>query len=105
MNVREANDPLLHTAGILYRAGWMSLQAIVDFIRIIKHLIEAKAVEAIREPRMDSAEAIMASLFPKQQKKQLILLPDEARRVKSFCQCLSVNWHKNVIYVSTLILH
>lgn len=77
---REAHDPLLHTAGIVYREGWMSLKAIVDLYQDNKALIEAKAVEAIREPRMNSAEDVMASLIPTVVKKQIYPLPDEQKR-------------------------
>ncbi|MBL7480567.1 dehydrogenase E1 component subunit alpha/beta [Legionella bononiensis] len=81
---REANDPLLHTAGILYREGWMTLQAMVDLYQDNKDLIEAKAVEAIREPRMSSAEEVMASIIPKVEKKKGYALPDEPSRIKAF---------------------
>lgn len=81
---REANDPLLHTAGILYREGWMSLQAMADLYQDNRALIEAKAVEAIREPRMNSAEEIMASLIPLVEKKQICALPDGSKRTELF---------------------
>jgi 2-oxoisovalerate dehydrogenase E1 component len=81
---REANDPLLHTARILYQEGWMSLQAMVDLYLDNKALIEAKAVEAIREPRMNSAEEVMASLVPKLEKKPVFSLPNEDKRAQVF---------------------
>lgn len=81
---REANDPLLHTAGILYREGWMSLQAMVELYQDNRALIEAKALEAIREPRMSSAEEIMASIVPRIDKKQKYSLPDDNRRAQVF---------------------
>lgn len=81
---REANDPLLHTAGILHREGWMNLQAMVDLYEDNRALIEAKAVEAIREPRMSSAEEIMTSIIPQIVKTEDFALPNEARRTKVF---------------------
>lgn len=81
---REANDPLLHTAGILYREGWMSLEAIVDLYQDNRALIEAKALEALREPRMANAEEVMASIIPKVTEKQPKALPDEATRKQVF---------------------
>ena len=81
---REGNDPLLHTARILYQEGWMSLQAIVDLYQDNKALIEAKAVEAIREPRMSSAEEVMASLVPQIERKPVFPLPDEEKRAQVF---------------------
>ncbi|KTD65137.1 dehydrogenase E1 component subunit alpha/beta [Legionella shakespearei] len=84
IELREANDPLLHTANLLHREGWMSLQAMADLYRDNKALIEAKAVEAIREPRMNSAEEIMSSLIPRVEKKQICALPDEKKRSEFF---------------------
>ncbi|HAU1639345.1 TPA: MFS transporter [Legionella pneumophila] len=81
---REAQDPLLHTAGILYREGWMSLQAMVELYQDNRALIEAKALEAIREPRMSCAEEIMASIVPRIEKKQKHPLPDDNRREQVF---------------------
>ncbi|BCA94295.1 MFS transporter [Legionella antarctica] len=86
---REAQDPLLHTAGILYKEGWMSLQAIVDLYQDNRSLIEAKAVEAIREPRMGSANEVMASLVPKREKKPVLSIPDELQRAQVFANTYS----------------
>lgn len=86
---READDPLLHTARILYQEGWMSLQAMVDLYQDNRSLIEAKALEAIREPRMSSAEEVMASLLPKVEKKPVLPLPDEAKRSQVFAGAYS----------------
>ena len=83
---READDPLLHTARILFQAGWMSLQAIVDLYQDNKALIEAKAVEAITLPRMNSAEEVMASLIPKPSKKSSIKMPSEEQRQACFAE-------------------
>jgi 2-oxoisovalerate dehydrogenase E1 component len=81
---REANDPLLHTAGILYREGWMTSQAMVDLYQDNKALIEAKAVKAITLPRMSSAEEVMASILPKVGKKISYKLPSEEQRRTCF---------------------
>lgn len=81
---REANDPLLHTAALLYREGWMTLQAMVDLYQDNRALIEAKAVEAIREPRMATAAEVMASLTPKITKKTAFPLPNETKRAAVF---------------------
>ena len=81
---RESQDPLLHTARILYEEGWMSLQAMADLYQDNRSLIEAKAVEAMREPRMSSADEIMASLVPKIEKKTPLPFPDEIKRAEVF---------------------
>ncbi|HRD69019.1 MAG TPA: thiamine pyrophosphate-dependent enzyme [Legionella sp.] len=81
---REGHDPLLHTAGILHHQGWMTLQAMVDLYQDNRSLIEAKALEAIREPRMESAEEVMASLLPKSEQKIEYAVPTEIKRAELF---------------------
>ncbi len=86
---RESDDPLLHTAGLLYREGWMSLQAIIDLYQDNKALIEAKAVEAITLPRINNAEEAMSSLLPKVSKKLNYKLPSEEERQYYFANAYS----------------
>lgn len=84
IEAREAQDPLLHTAGILYRENWMSTQDILSLYQNNKDLIEAKAVEVLREPKLSNAEAIMASLIPSVSKKIAYSLPKDEQRAKVF---------------------
>lgn len=81
---REGHDPLLHTARILHHQGWMTLQSMVDLYQDNRSLIEAKALEAIREPRMESAEEVMASLLPKSEQKIEYAVPTEIKRAELF---------------------
>lgn len=80
----EANDPLLHTAALLYRAGWMTLQGIIDLYEDNRALIKAKAIEILNCPQLSSAEAIMSSLLPKYRNEAVYPLPDEAQRKEIF---------------------
>lgn len=80
----EAEDPLLHTAGYLVRAGWMQPTDIVNLYAHNKDLIEAKAAEVIRLPKMTSADAIMASLLPRMETKERFSLINEVERTKVF---------------------
>lgn len=89
IELREGNDPLLHTARILYDEGWMSTQAIVDLYQDNKALIEAKALEAIREPRMSSAEQVIASLVPRVENKPVFPLPSKQKRAQIFAAAYS----------------
>lgn len=81
---RESDDPLLHTAGLLYREGWMSLQGIVDLYQDNKALIEAKAVKVLTLRRMKNAEEVMASIVPKVLKKSSYKVPSEEERANYF---------------------
>lgn len=80
----EADDPLLHTAALLYHEGWMTLQEIIDLYEDNRALISAKAIEAINYPKLSSAEAVMSSLLPKNRNNTVYELPDEARRAQIF---------------------
>ncbi|MBA3536730.1 MAG: MFS transporter, partial [Tatlockia sp.] len=81
---REANDPLLHTARILVQQGWMTSEAILELYKDNKTLIEAKAMEAIRLPKLNSAEEVMSALLPKISNKKNHLLPDIMKRKQVF---------------------
>lgn len=85
----ESHDPLLHTAGILYKKRWMTLEEIVELYQNNKHLIEAKASKVITQPKMDNAKTIMASITPKIIKKPIYALPDELKRQKVFASTYS----------------
>lgn len=80
----EANDPLLHTARIIYNAGWMTLQGIMDLYEDNRALIKAKAIEVLNRPKLSSAEEIMSSLLPKPSTGVTYPLPEEARRKDIF---------------------
>jgi 2-oxoisovalerate dehydrogenase E1 component len=80
----EADDPLLHTARIIYQSGWLTLKGIVDLYEDNRNLIKAKAVEIIHSPKLNSAEAIMSSLIPKPRETQIFPLPGEEDRKEVF---------------------
>lgn len=80
IEAREAQDPLLHTAGFLYRQNWMSLEAIIDLYQNNKAMIAAKAFEVTRLPRLNSAEEIMASILPKASNNLSPLVPSKIQR-------------------------
>ncbi|KTD22161.1 2-oxoisovalerate dehydrogenase, E1 component, alpha and beta fusion [Legionella lansingensis] len=84
IEARESQDPLLYTAGLLYREGWMSIQAMIDLYQANHALIEAKAMEVIHLPKMSSAKEVMSSLLPKIRNKRSYLPADEARRKEVF---------------------
>lgn len=85
----ESDDPLLHSARMLYQSGWMTQKAIIDLYQDNRSLIEAKAMEAIRLPRMSSALEVMASLTPKIQKKEKYALPAATHREQIFGSAFS----------------
>lgn len=84
IEAREAHDPLLHTAGKLCREGIMSAKEIVALYQHLKRQIEYKALDAIKKPRMNSAQEVMASIIPKLKKKISYPFPDENQRKQVF---------------------
>ena len=80
----EADDPLLHTARLLYQEQSMTLQDMVDLYEDNRALINAKAIEAVNYPQLNSADAIMSALLPKSRKNQMYPFPDESRRREIF---------------------
>ncbi|VEB33844.1 pyruvate/2-oxoglutarate dehydrogenase subunit E1 [Legionella sainthelensi] len=89
IEAREAEDPLLHTAGLLYQEGWMSIQDMLSLYHNNKDLIEAKAVEAIRQPKLSSADEVMSSLIPIVPPKLAYSLPSEDQRATVFANTFS----------------
>mgnify|MGYP002621174894 CR=1 FL=1 len=60
----EARDPLLFGAGLLRRHGGLSAEALRQRYRVIGEEAAWLAEAAIRRPRLESAEAVMASIVP-----------------------------------------
>lgn len=89
IEAREMQDPLLHTAGLVYNEGWMTVQEIVALYQDIRAQIEAKALEALKLPRMNSAQEVMASLLPRLEKKERYAFPDEIQRKEVFAQAFN----------------
>lgn len=80
----EADDPLLHTAGILYRAGWMSVQDIIDLYEANRALIKEHAIDVLKSPKLSSADDVMSALLPKNHNNRIYPLPYESRRAQVF---------------------
>ncbi len=58
----EADDPLLHTAGLLIRQGILSPQEVLGLYRTMEARVARVAEEAAGRPRLTDARAVMASL-------------------------------------------
>ena len=84
IELSEADDPLLHTAAILYREKWMTLQGIIDLYEDNRALIKAKAIEALHCPQLNSADEVMSALLPQYRNNNVYKLPTDARRLDVF---------------------
>ena len=79
----EANDPLLHSAGLLYRAGLMSAEDILSCYTDNYQHIQSMAKGIVTHPKLTSATAVMASIIPPKQ-RSAPQLPTEAIRERCF---------------------
>ncbi|MGC3872199.1 thiamine pyrophosphate-dependent enzyme [Halomonas sp. GXIMD04776] len=60
----EARDPLLYSAGLLIRHGVLEPETIQALYHHIGGRVAQVAEVAIRQPKLESAEAVMASIVP-----------------------------------------
>lgn len=82
----EADDPLLHTAALLYQEGWMTQESILDLYENNRALIKAKALKAMNYPPLDSAQAVMSSIIPQKRDVLFYHPPEESTRKEVFAQ-------------------
>jgi 2-oxoisovalerate dehydrogenase E1 component len=80
----EADDPVLHSAKLIYQAGWMSLDNIIKFYENNQALVQAKAIEAVLFEQLCSKEDIMSSLTPFSFATRDYAYPEERNREKIF---------------------
>jgi len=61
---QEANDPLLHTSARLIAEGVASRDDILSIYQQLEAETESRAEEAVKRPKLHSAEQVVASLIP-----------------------------------------
>ncbi len=64
IEANELNDPLVHSAGLLAAAQYLSAEQSLETYRRTGEQIERVAREAVTRPRLNSAAGVMASLVP-----------------------------------------
>ena len=80
----EGQDPLLHTARILYEQAGLSGNEIVDRYQDMRARVERVASDALAKPRLETATDVMASIEPETGARQSPPLPDEIARDAMF---------------------
>ena len=80
----EADDPLLHTAALLYSEGWMTAEEIVELYEDNRTLIHAKSVKALTREKLTTVAAVMSSIFPKTTTSVTKRVLSEATRKTTF---------------------
>ena len=66
----ESNDPLLHSAGLLEQAGFMSSNEILETYNAIQNDVQKAAQKAVKEPKLKTAKEVMQSIVPPKTKPQ-----------------------------------
>lgn len=68
----ENEDPLLHTARQILEQGWMSSRDILTAYEAARREVQGKSEKSSLKPRLDSAEAVMASIIPPKHLKPIV---------------------------------
>lgn len=72
----EAHDPLLYTAAHIISQGIMSADEVITLYESTKDLIAHAAEDAIKEPKLETSQEVMASLIPPTRVQKVVQLPD-----------------------------
>jgi 2-oxoisovalerate dehydrogenase E1 component len=64
VEAEEAHDPLLHSARLLEQSGALDAQGALSIYDETRERVRRVATEAIKRPRLQTAEDVMASLIP-----------------------------------------
>lgn len=80
----EAQDPLLHSARLCIEAGYLSTDDILTLYENTRQKVEKTAEEAIKLPKLSSAEEVCASVAPERPRKDKPALPTISKRHELF---------------------
>ncbi|MEM7173190.1 MAG: thiamine pyrophosphate-dependent enzyme, partial [Pseudomonadota bacterium] len=82
----EANDPLLHSASRLIGENILTAEEVLEIYETTGARTERIAVEAAKRPKLQSAEAVAASLVPPKKSRSPGNGPSQDERHKAFGQ-------------------
>jgi len=82
----EANDPLLHSARILFEQVGMSGADIVARYEDMRARVDHVALDALAKPRLQTASEVMASIVPEVSSRTAPPLPEAAQRDALFAK-------------------
>ena len=82
----EAQDPLLHSARILFEQAGMSGEEIVARYQDMRTLVDRVAQDALAKPRLETVAQVMASIEPAVGAKVSPALPDTGLRNAMFAK-------------------
>lgn len=82
----EANDPLLHSARILFEQAGMSGTDIVARYEEMRSRVDRVALDALAKPRLQTASEVMASILPEASSRTAPPMPEAAQRDALFAK-------------------
>jgi 2-oxoisovalerate dehydrogenase E1 component len=80
----EANDPLLHSVRLLGAAGALTAEHALELYQRTLTDVDATSLEAVKKPRLETAEQVMASIVPPKRVCKLSNGVSEAARAAAF---------------------
>lgn len=80
----EAQDPLLHSARICIEAGYLSTEDVLDMYENTRQKVEKTAEQAIKLPKISTAEEVCASIAPELPAKEKPPVAKITRRQELF---------------------
>lgn len=80
----EANDPLVHSAAALIRAGLSDAHGILEIYNGIDAEVAAEAERVIKRPKLKTASEVMASLVPSKRRNGQSNGPSAETRARCF---------------------
>lgn len=80
----EAQDPLLHSARICIEAGYLSTEDVLDMYESTRQKVEKTAEQAIKLPKISTAEEVCASIAPELPAKEKPPVAKITRRQELF---------------------
>lgn len=72
----ENDDPLLHSARIIYEQKWLTLEEIIGKYERVRKQVAQSAVRALKAPKLQTAQEVMSSIVPP---KRLIHSPKQTQ--------------------------
>lgn len=79
----EAKDPVLATARLLIAEGWLSPEQVLELTASIRARLHRLADEAVRRPKLETAEQVMAPLFLEDTERARAAVPVASPEVRA----------------------
>lgn len=87
----EFDDPLLHSARVIFENKWLSSEEIISLYENSRTRVQESGKRAVLAPKLNSAKEIMSSIVPPRRDKSSDMLSTSADTTKrTMAQCLNL---------------